>query len=93
MAVKEVDGKEALHVEATMNVSNLSMPQQKIDSGTVTATFGGVFPTDAAAFPISSYQSMTMHIKMTVDGPNGQAIAVDSDLNRSNNVNYGPADK
>jgi hypothetical protein len=93
VAVKEVDGKQALQVEATMNVADLSLPQQKVDSGSVAATFGGLFPTDPAAFPLRSYQTMKMHITMTVAGPNGQAVKVESEVDRSNDIKFGPADK
>lgn len=90
VAVKQVDGRQALEVQATMNVTELSMPQQKVDSGTFTAQFGGVFPTDDAAYPISSSQSMQVHMKMTV-AANGQSIPVDTDVERSNQITYGPA--
>jgi hypothetical protein len=92
--VKKVDDKDVLVVQADMNVEKLSgaLPNgAKIDSGTVTAHFEGLFPTDESSLPLSQSQQMQIHMKMTVNGPGGAPIAVDTDVTRSSKATFGPA--
>jgi hypothetical protein len=95
IGVKEVEGKKALEIAASMNVANLSgnVPEGKIDSGSITAQISGLFPVDETAQPLSSNLTLTIHMKMTVNGPGGQSIGADTDVVRSNQIKYGPAEK
>lgn len=92
-AVQNVDGKPALQVEATMNVANISVPQKRVQSGSIAGTFSGLFPVDPAAMPIRSSKTITIHLSMTPDGPNGQPLDATTVVERSSELHFGPVGK
>jgi hypothetical protein len=96
VSVKNIDGVEALEVEATMEVpqfSGLLGNGPKVELGSVVAHFGGIFPNDAISLPLQTSQSTRMHITGTVTGPHNQTASLDGDLERSNTVKYSRSTK
>lgn len=93
VAVQIIDGNPVLQIEATMNVANITLPQKRVQSGSIAGKFSGLFPVDPAAMPIRSSKTITIHLDMTPDGPTGEPLNATTVVERSNELHFGPAGK
>lgn len=96
VAMKKVDGVQALQVEATMNVKRISgtMPDgSEIESGTITAHYGGFFPIDEARREISEAQSMDLQMVRKVRTPDNQVVTARITGHRTSQIHYGQTGK